>query len=65
MQGGGLLHAGRGSPGDASTTLFAGNPRMPDDVPLLPGVQPNEEVHAGSFRFTLDDVIYHGLNPFT
>ncbi|MDG4756613.1 polymorphic toxin-type HINT domain-containing protein [Micromonospora sp. WMMD710] len=61
--------------GDANNVLFAGNPRYagrgshvigfrisPDR--LGPGVQPNELVHQGSFRFTPDDVIYHGPNPF-
>ena len=61
--------------GDANNVLFAGNPayagrgshviafRMPEGV-LQPGVQPNEMVHIGSFRFSPDDVIYHGPNPF-
>jgi hypothetical protein len=31
---------------------------------LRAGVQPNELVHNGSFRFALDDVIFHGANPF-
>ncbi|ASW54036.1 polymorphic toxin-type HINT domain-containing protein [Plantactinospora sp. KBS50] len=61
--------------GDANNVLFAGNPRYagrgshvigfrisPDR--LGSGVQPNELVHQGSFRFTPDDVIYHGPNPF-
>ncbi len=61
--------------GDANNVLFAGSPAYagcgshvialrisPDRLSV--GVQPNELVHNGSFRFILDDVIFHGLNPF-
>jgi len=63
------------SAGDANNVLFAGNPayagrgsyviafRISPDR-LMAGVQPNELVHGGSFRFSLDDVIFHGENPF-
>lgn len=62
-------------PGDANGVLFAGNPgyagrgshviafRMPPGV-LQRGTQANEVAHVGSFRFTPDQVIYHGPNPF-
>jgi hypothetical protein len=62
-------------PRDANGVLFAGNPdyvgrgshviafRMPSGV-LREGTQSNEVAHVGSFRFTPDQVIYHGLNPF-
>jgi len=63
------------APSDANNVLFAGNPsyagrgshviafRMPPGV-LQKGTQPNEVAHVGSFRFSPDQVIYHGLNPF-
>jgi len=63
------------SPEDANGVLFAGNPRylnrgthviafrIPKGV-LVPGTQANEVAHIRSFRFTLDQVIYHGPNPF-
>jgi hypothetical protein len=38
--------------------------RLPSGVRLLPGSQPNELVNIGSFRFSPEAVIYHGLNPF-
>ncbi len=54
------LFMGRG--GDRGTHLIAF--RLPAGTKLAPGSQPNELMHTGSFRFTLDDVVFHGLNPF-
>ena len=62
-------------PRDANGVLFAGNTnyvgrgtyviafKMPPGV-LQKGTQDNELAHVGSFRFTPDQVIYHGPNPF-
>jgi hypothetical protein len=54
------LFMGRG--GDRGTHLIAF--RVPAGTELAPGSQPNELAHTGSFRFTLDDVVFHGPNPF-
>ncbi|MFV2013706.1 MULTISPECIES: polymorphic toxin-type HINT domain-containing protein, partial [unclassified Micromonospora] len=54
------LFMGRG--GDRGTHLIA--LRLPAGTKLVPGSQPNELMYTGSFRFTLDDVVFHGPNPF-
>ncbi|NGO72375.1 DUF6531 domain-containing protein, partial [Streptomyces boncukensis] len=64
------------SPEDAHNFLFAGNPayigkgdymiaiRTPEGTVLRVGEQPNELIHQGSLRFSRDDIIYAGPNPF-
>lgn len=63
------------SSGDALNVLFAGNPAYAgrgthliafriDPARLRPGEQLNELIHSGSFRFSPEDVLFHGLNPF-
>ncbi|WP_168220688.1 DUF6531 domain-containing protein [Streptomyces sp. RFCAC02] len=64
------------SPGDVESFVFIGNPfyrgkgdfmiafQKPEGALFRPGEQPNEVIHWGGLKISMDDVLFHGRNPF-
>jgi RHS repeat-associated protein len=64
------------SPGEVESFIFIGNPlyrgkgdfaiafRRPEGAVFRPGEQPNEVIHQGGLKISMDNILFAGRNPF-